>query len=172
MSASALEACFPILSEEERLRAERLAGNVKRRYVVSRAFRRRVLGAEAEILLEENGRPYIKGNPVFFSMSHTGDTLVMAVDAHPIGIDAEMMKNRDFAKLSCWFFGERIPDREGFYRRWTRFEAGLKLAGLPLFSKAVPTPKYLYSDIFGDCMLSVASNHKISLPLSTYSICF
>ena len=172
MSASALEACFPILCEEERIRAEGLAGDVRLRYVVSRAFRRRVLGAEAEILLEESGRPYIKGNPVFFSISHTGGTLVMAVDAYPVGIDAELMKERDFAKLSSWFFGERIPDRQDFYERWTCFEAGLKLAGLPLFSKAVPEPKYLYSKLLGDCMLSVASNHGIGLPLLIHSIMF
>jgi len=170
MSAFAPEACLPFLCEEERLRAERLTGSVRRRYVVSRSFRRRILGAEAEILLEENGRPYIKGNPVFFSMSHTGDALVMVVDAHPIGVDIELLKTRDFARLSSWFFGERIPGRDDFYRRWTSFEAGLKLAGLTLLSKAVPEPEYLHSEILGDCMLSVASNHGISLPLSITTV--
>ena len=35
MSAFALEACFPLLSGEERIRSEGLAGNVRRRYIVS-----------------------------------------------------------------------------------------------------------------------------------------
>jgi len=170
MSVFAIEDCFPLLNEEERLRAERLAAEVRQRFVVSRAFRRRVLGPEAEILTEENGRPYVKGNPVFFSISHTGNALVMAVDSHPVGIDIELMKARNFAKLSSWFFKESISDREAFYTHWTRFEAGLKLAGLTLFSKAVLKPECLYSEVFGDCMLSVASNHMITIPLPLINI--
>jgi len=166
MSAADPVACLPILSDNERLRAERLAGKTKWRFLVSRAFRRRILGADAEILADENGRPFINGNPVFFSMSHTGDLLVIAVDNHPVGIDAEFMKERDFARLSAWFFGEPVHGRDEFYRRWTRFEAGLKLAGLPLFSKAAPEPKHLYSETLDGYMLSVASNRSISLPLS------
>jgi len=166
MSVFALEDCYPLLNEEERFRTERLVGEVRRRFIVSRAIRQRVLGPDAEILTEDNGRPYVKGNPVFFSVSHTADILVMAVDSHTVGIDVELMKERNFAKLSSWFFGECIPDREAFYKRWTCFEAGLKLAGLPLFSKPVPAPEYLHSQVLGDCMLSVASNHAISLPLS------
>jgi len=166
MSVFTIEDCFPLLNEEERFRAGRLAGEVRRRFVVSRAFRRRVLGSEAEILTEDSGRPYVKGNPVFFSISHSGNILVMAVDSYSVGIDVEFMKVRDFARLSSRFFGECIKDREAFYRRWTCFEAGLKLAGLPLFSKTVSEPEYLHSELLGDCMLSVASKRAISLPLS------
>jgi phosphopantetheinyl transferase len=166
MSVFDLEDCFTLMNEEERFHAERLEGAARRRFVVSRAFRRRILGPEAEILTEENGRPYVKGNPVFFSVSHTGNVIVMAVDSHPVGIDIEYMKARDFARLSSWFFKECIPDREAFYRRWTCFESGLKLAGLSLFSRAVCEPEYLHSEVLGDFMLSVASNHSIGLPLS------
>jgi 4'-phosphopantetheinyl transferase len=175
MSASDLGACLLLLSDEERLRAEVLAGNVRHRFVASRAFRRRILGPEAEILTEENGRPFVKGNPVFFNMSHSGSLLVMAVDMYPVGIDVELMKERDFAKLSSWFFGDCIADCEGFYMRWTRFEAGLKLAGMALFSKGAPVPKHLHSEALGGYMLSVASNNEIgrpeiSLPLSVASV--
>jgi 4'-phosphopantetheinyl transferase len=164
MCASDLEACLLLLNDEERLRAEGLAGNVRHRFVRSRAFRRRILGPDAEILTEENGRPFVKGNPVFFSMSHSASLLVMAVDNHPVGIDVELMKERNFAKLSSWFFGDCIADCVDFYRRWTRFEAGLKLAGMTLFSQGAPVPKYLHSEALGGYMLSVASNNEISLP--------
>ncbi|MDR2560584.1 MAG: hypothetical protein LBC63_02285 [Holophagales bacterium] len=165
MSTADAEACALLLSDKERFRAEGLTGKIKRRFLVSRTFRRRVLGPDAEILADENGRPYVDGNPFFFSMSHTGDLLVIAVDDHPVGVDAEYMKERDFAKLSAWFFGEPICGREDFYRRWTRFEAGLKLAGRPLFSKAAPEPNHLHSQTLDGYMLSVASNYGISLPL-------
>jgi hypothetical protein len=170
MCTSGLEGCFVFLSGEERIRAEGLAGNVRHRFVISRAFRRRILGPGAEILTEENGRPFVKGNPVFFSMSHSGSLLVMAVDTYPVGIDVELMKERNFAKLSSWFFREGIADCEGFYRRWTRFEAGLKLAGMTLFSKGAPVPKHLHSEALGGYMLSVASNNGVSLPLSVASM--
>jgi phosphopantetheinyl transferase len=166
MSTADTEACLTLLSDDERLRAEGLIGKIKRRFLVSRAFRRSILGPDAEILSDGNGRPYVNGNPFFFSMSHTGDLLVIAVDNSPIGVDAELMKERDFAKLSAWFFGEPVCDREDFYRRWTRFEAGLKLAGLPLFSKSAPKPDHLHSEALDGYMLSVASNRGISLPLS------
>ena len=166
ISSYALDSCLSLLDSKDLLRVRRLDGLARRRFVASRAFRRRVLGPDVEILTDENGRPTVKGNSVFFSISHTGDVLVMALDAHPVGIDAEMMKPRNFAKLSSWFFGESIPECEAFYRHWTRFEAGLKLAGLPLFSKNVPTPKHLHSEAMGNFMLSLASNHGLRLPLS------
>jgi phosphopantetheinyl transferase len=170
MSAADTEACRPLRGDDERLRANGLTGKMKTRFLASRAFRRRVLGPDAEILTDENGRPFVNGDSVFFSMSHSGDLLVIAVDDGPVGIDAEFMKERDFAKLSAWFFGEPIPDRDDFYRRWTRFEAGLKLAGLPLFSKAVPEPEHLHSETMGDYMLSVASHGGVSLPLPIVSL--
>ena len=123
-----------------------------------------------EILTEPSGRPYVKGNPVFFSLSHSGDFLVMAVDGNPVGIDAELMKHRNFARVSSWFFGEPIHDREDFYRRWTRYEAGLKLAGMTLFSKGAPQPKHIHSETVGEYMLSVASGSPIDLPLSMTSV--
>jgi phosphopantetheinyl transferase len=164
LSALALDECYPLLSESERIRATVLTESMRRRFVASRAFRRRILGADAEILTEKNGRPYIKGDPLFFSMSHTGDFLVMAIDAQPVGIDAEFMKERNFAKISSRFFGENIPTCEAFYRRWTRFEASLKLVGLTLFSRDVPEPAYIHSEVIGNCMLSVASNFNIGIP--------
>ena len=170
MSTFAVEACLPFLGEAERLRAESLCGVAQRRFVVSRALRRRALGPNAEILVEKNGRPYIKGNSVFFSMSHAGDLFVMAVDAYPVGIDAELMKERDFARLSSWFFKEQITVREVFYRRWTQYEASLKLAGLHLFSKNAPAPKHICSETMDNYMLSVASDHGVYLPLTVTSL--
>ena len=164
ISASDIEVCVALLNEEERTSTTALNGDIRKRFIVSRALRRRILGPEAVILTDEKGRPYVKGNPIFFSMSHTGDFIVMAVDNNPVGIDVELMKPRNFAKLSAWFFGETIPDCENFYRRWTRYEAGLKLAGSTLFSKDVPEPKYLHSEIIGNYMLSLASNMPINLP--------
>ena len=169
MSASDPEACYPLLNGEERLRAEALGAN-RRRFIISRAFRRQVLGGDAEILTEPKGRPFVKGNPIFFSMSHSGDIVVMAVDRHPVGIDLELMKERDFARLSSRFFGQSIPDGHGFYKRWTRYEAGLKLAGLPLFSKAAPEPEYVHSEAWENHMLSIASNSGIGLPLSVTAV--
>jgi phosphopantetheinyl transferase len=170
MSAADDEACYPLLGADEVLRANGLTGKMRTRFLASRALRRRVLGPGAEILTDKNGRPFVSGNPVFFSMSHTGDLVVVAVDDRPVGVDAEFMKERDFARLSARFFGEAIPGRDDFYRRWTRFEAGLKLAGLPLFSRPVPEPEHLHSEAMGGYMLSVASRGAIGLPLSIVAL--
>lgn len=47
---------------------------------------------EAVILRTENGKPYLSGNvpPLFFSVSHTDDTLFIAFSDENVGIDAEL----------------------------------------------------------------------------------
>ena len=164
------DACLSLFNGDERNRAGELSGRPRLQFLASRALQRGILGPDAEILRDEKGRPYVRGNPVFFSVSHSGDLVVMAVAPNPIGIDVEYMKPHDFARLSAWFFGEAIQGREDFYRRWTRFEAGLKLAGLPLFSTLAPEPLHLHSEEMGGYMLSVASNSGIRLPLSLEAV--
>jgi hypothetical protein len=68
MSAAGAEACLPLPSGDELLRAKGPGGKARRRFLASRAFRRRVLGPGAEIMADENGRPFVSGDPVFFGM--------------------------------------------------------------------------------------------------------
>ena len=51
---------------------------------------------DCEIKRTENGKPYFEGDPVFFSVSHTGETALIAVCDRAVGVDAEIIKQRDF----------------------------------------------------------------------------
>jgi 4'-phosphopantetheinyl transferase len=47
---------------------------------------------EVVILREEKGKPYIEGNPLYISISHSGDFVAVAIHAAPVGIDIEELK--------------------------------------------------------------------------------
>ena len=47
---------------------------------------------EVVILREEKGKPYIEDNPLYISISHSGDFVAVAIDRAPMGIDIEEIK--------------------------------------------------------------------------------
>ena len=81
---------------------------------------------EIVLLRDEKGKPYIKDNPVYISISHSGDFAAAAFHNSPVGIDIEVLRpvdirlknrictNRDLVFRGC--------ARENFFfpvRRWT-----------------------------------------------------
>ena len=95
----------------------------------------RHIAAPFEILCTKNGKPYISGNPVYFSLSHSGQKAVFAVCDKPVGIDIEIYKARD-RKSVISRFTEReqteITNERDFLKHWTAREAYIKLYGLTL----------------------------------------
>ena len=88
-----------------------------------------------EILKTESGKPYLKGDPLCFSYSHSGDKGLIAISENPVGADLEIYKNRTFEAIITRFTererGE-IAREEDFLRHWTAREAYVKLFGLTL----------------------------------------
>ncbi|OAH14504.1 4'-phosphopantetheinyl transferase family protein [Streptomyces jeddahensis] len=91
---------------------------------------------------EPHGRPVVPGNPVHFSLSHTGGLCLLAFAATPVGVDIEAVPDlaaadevgaclhpRESAELSAL----RAVDRPtAFARVWARKEAYLKGLGTGL----------------------------------------
>jgi 4'-phosphopantetheinyl transferase len=87
-----------------------------------------------------HGKPGIKGDPLFFNISHTRNSFSFAISDHfSIGLDVEEI-NRDinFEAIIRRFFsgneGEYIlnsrgKSRDRFFQLWTRKEAFLKAIG-------------------------------------------
>lgn len=99
-----------------------------------------------ELLRAENGKPYIKGNPAYISISHSGDFVAAAVSEKPIGIDIEIIKEKDLdftKKLFCdsdlEFINSESDSLTAFYKVWTAKEAYLK-AFSKSFKEAKDTP--------------------------------
>lgn len=87
-----------------------------------------------QILFSDKGKPYFESHPLYFSISHSADLIVCAINEKEIGIDVEKISH----------FNPKLIDRicnddereyigysiENFFKIWTAKEAYSKLCGL------------------------------------------
>ena len=90
-----------------------------------------LLPENSQIKRTENGKPYTDG--IHFSITHTGDTALIAISDFPVGIDAEIVRARNFSSVLKRFPGREQLEIGGseieFLRHWTVREAYIKLIG-------------------------------------------
>ena len=99
----------------------------------------REYGAESAPLFDflRHGKPVLRGCPdLHFSLSHSGNAVLCALDRHPVGADIEMIRRRSPEHLLSVFSDrERASIEQAaspelcFTRLWTRKESYLKLTG-------------------------------------------
>ena len=89
------------------------------------------------------GKPYVQGLPMQFSLSHTGTYLAAAFDTTPVGVDAELVRpvSQRLAQRICtrsdWDYLSQGRDfdpqdegqRRRFFEIWTAKEAWFKREG-------------------------------------------
>jgi phosphopantetheinyl transferase len=95
------------------------------------------------------GKPFAAGGP-FFSLSHSGEWLVLGTHDRDIGVDIEIHKpGRPFQGLSrrLHFQGDSTPT--AFYDQWTAKESQGKLAGTGIFAPVPPSEVRNYQDLPG-----------------------
>ncbi len=103
-----------------------------------------------EISVGENGKPFLKGNGLFFNISHCTEGVAVVLDTAPVGIDVQEIGGFN-EKVAKRFFDENenkrintLPDKaEAFTRIWTLKESAIKCEGKSLAS--------LGEFSFGDC---------------------
>ena len=97
---------------------------------------------------DENGKPFIVGNPFEISISHSADTVAVAISESVVGIDIEKIRKTDLNLMKRFFEDEDISyvlgdyqsvdDYNGysspsvlkrFFEVWTKKEAASKLDG-------------------------------------------
>jgi 4'-phosphopantetheinyl transferase len=148
------------LSQEELLRADSFVFRAhRRRYLVSHAFLRSVLGdclgrrpAAIEVGRTAHGKPVLAAGPdaaLHFSLSHSGPVAACAVAREAVGVDIERERaipeaaevaSRIFTaeRLARWSAGPE-PDRVlSLLVGWTQFEALAKAQGGGLVSPPAP----------------------------------
>lgn len=102
-------------------------------------------GEKSDILRTKNGKPYVKADDLYFSVSHKSDHIIMAVSDMEIGIDMETISGADRTKsakkiLLEWELNEfdsleNIDEKERlFLEFWTKKEAFIKKNNLTLKS--------------------------------------
>lgn len=84
-----------------------------------------------------HGKPVLRDHPaLYFSLSHSGNAVLCALDRRPVGADIEMIRRKNLEHLLSVFSAaeqasiERAASPEVcFTRLWTRKESYLKLTG-------------------------------------------
>lgn len=162
---------YAMLSFAEKSMADRKSlPRVRSLSILSKAAARIILSEKLgqppekiRIVYGENGKPYVAGNPLFYSVSHSNSLMAIAVGGYEMGIDLEYMKNRDFEGLARHAFSDEVAAailksrdmKNEFYRQWTLFEAALKMKGLTIFHKeCVPSANCHFAEL-DDYMLAV-----------------
>ena len=86
-----------------------------------------------KIIKNENGKPYLVGERLFFSVTHTGDTLLIAVADENVGIDAERLdRSVNYLPILKKFTPQErkeISSSTNFLRHWTIKESAVKWLG-------------------------------------------
>ncbi|HLF96157.1 MAG TPA: 4'-phosphopantetheinyl transferase superfamily protein [Methylococcaceae bacterium] len=143
------EMLFPLLDDEQRVRAARIVDPSRRAaWVTAWAGTRRILGAcldcrpeEIRFVRDAGGKPHLPGAPLHFNLSHSGDWCLLAVSRRwPVGADVERRREGlDLAGLAhrCFSSAERswwqsLPENarpSAFFRLWTCKEAFVKAVG-------------------------------------------
>jgi len=128
------EKCLRFKFKEDSLRT--LYGELMVRDFLCKQFS--LKNKEIEILRSDEGKPYIKGFPLHFNISHAGDFVVCAFSDQEIGIDIEQIKEIDL-KIARRFFCQCeyedllvqiITDQvDYFYSLWTLKESYMKWLG-------------------------------------------
>ncbi len=144
---------------DESLLARRLCGERAGEYarIKPERTRRQCLAAGLLLLhrfgsdsVEKNpyGKPYIPGEAEF-SISHSGDAVLLAVSETPVGADIELISDRDTSRIAkrafcaeeSAFIEASEDKRRAFFDIWTRKESYMKAVGrgfdLPMESFSV-----------------------------------
>lgn len=91
-----------------------------------------------------NNKPYLKGNPVYFNISHTRKAFLVAISGVYTGVDVEsiykniepgLLMDSSFSTDEQLFIkGNRNEEKDRFFLLWTRKEAFLKAIGKGIIS--------------------------------------
>ena len=89
-----------------------------------------------QIEVDENGKPYIPGNPIYFSISHSGTKAMVVFSDSIVGCDVQLMKKESLSLADKYFTEEeqkeiKASDNEveAFYKLWTLKECFMKATG-------------------------------------------
>lgn len=131
-------------------------------------------GDKQTVLKTAEGKPYIGGNPLFFSLSHSGKKGVIAVSDRPVGVDLELYKDRLHLIISASFTDREqaeIADEDDFLIHWTVREAFIKMRGLTL-AQTLKSMEYYGGNLYfnGEKQNCTFQTHRFDFGVAT--VCY
>lgn len=169
--------CFALMSETRKNAVLRYKNEKDRKLTVLGEHLARkavsalldVDGKEVSFDRDENGKPFVLGLDAEFSISHSGEVVVCAVDKEKIGIDIEMIRpiNLRVTKIACtenekeFVFSEDSEEekRERFFKIWTAKEAYFKWLGTGI----TKLREVEYSDLIPFCEVFREGDYIITI---------
>ena len=149
-----------------------------------RACAGRFLGSsEIQIVRNEFGKPFIKDSPEFnFSLSHSGNLVVLAVAKNSVGVDVEEIRPIQWQDIACKFceherqlIFEAGNPLDCFYKIWTIREAFAKEEGIGLsifdFDNDGSSIKICYGDNYIKYHSRTLYIHTLRLGSYRISVC-
>ena len=156
--------------------------NDRRRSVLGESLARKGISKlcdikEREILFDrtESGKPFVTNARAFFSVSHSKEMVVCAVDDQEIGVDAEFIRDIDLSitRIACtekdkeFIFSSDDKNEQinRFFTVWTAKEAYFKFIGTGIiglktidYEEIKPFCRHFRE---GDYMIAVYSKEKL-----------
>jgi len=176
LSGDIYDALLQTISKENREKCRRfkfrkdalrtLYGELIVRYVLRQRFAFKK--EDITILKDDAGKPYIKGFPIHFNISHSGDYVVCAFSEQEVGIDIEQIKEVDLAIAKRFFcqceyedlFAQDKSNRLNyFFLLWTLKESYIKWLGSGMLT---PLDSFFFK-IEGSS-ISMADIHRKTTP--------
>lgn len=89
-----------------------------------------------KVVIDENGKPYIPDNPIYFSISHSGTKAMVVFSGNEVGCDVQLMKKNSISLADKYFTEEEQNEINNsddpvktFFKLWTLKECYMKASG-------------------------------------------
>ena len=176
MDESAYRSALALLSPERQQRVNAIGNEDNRKRTVAAEWlartelgkRLNVAPEAVPLTVDEDGRPYVEGNPLYCSLSHSGAWAVCAIADKPVGVDVEVIRGTQEKYMQRICNDDELRyiryGDEGCFHRffecWTAKEALFKLTGngplLALSRFALPEDTALDHVVRNGCAVTVA----------------
>lgn len=109
-----------------------------------------------EVVKNQWKKPYFKGNPIYFSLSHTTGAIAVALSDREIGVDLQIVRPISPGVAKRWLAADSTDPRE-LTRKWVELESYGKYlgCGIPVIEPDRPHVLTVYE--IGELMLGVCS---------------
>lgn len=121
-----------------------VVGNALSKYALKKEF-----GINEEFEYSPPGKPYLKSNKAYFSISHSENLVICAVSDKNVGVDVQKIKK--VTTKTAEYIG---ADCENFISLWTKKEAEIKRLGKGIFKENIKgidtdnTKTFKYKDYY------------------------
>ena len=143
-----LSSALAAVSPARRSKALRCRSEEKQRASLAVELLLKLACGRTDYKTTDKGKPYFEGDPVYFSLSHSGSFALCAVSDRPVGADLETpdaashmsAAKRFFSEAECESIARSPAPAAAFCSVWVQKEAVVKASGegLAALSKASP----------------------------------